>query len=65
VLDWMLILYHRLLEAESPKHLARFAGIGLADVEAWERFLFEDDWLNSFPNEEHCRRGTTRPAADY
>jgi hypothetical protein len=34
-------------------------------MEAWKRFLFEHDRLNSFPDQEHCCRCTTRSAADY
>jgi hypothetical protein len=53
------------LKAESPEHPSKLAGQRLANMIARERFLFEDDRLDSLPDEEHRRRRTTRSAADY
>src|SRR6266481_559421 len=56
---------HVLLQAKSSEHLASFAGHRFADMEARKRFLFDHDWLDSFPEKKHCCRGTARSTANY
>ena len=65
MLDRIFPFCHLILKAKSPKHLASFACQRFANVKPRELFLFQNDWLNSFPHEEHCHRGPPRPAADY
>src|SRR5881392_1937430 len=56
---------HFLLQADSSEQLAGFAGHRFADMEAWKRFLFEHDWLDAFPEKEHCCRRAPGSAANY
>ena len=62
--DGMFPSYHLIFKAEPSKHLGSFAGHRFADVKARERFLFEDDRLDTFPDEEHGRRRAARSASD-
>jgi hypothetical protein len=45
--------------------LAGFTSHRFANVKPRERLLFENDWLDSFSEKEHCRRSTRRSTADY
>src|SRR5438876_5480133 len=56
---------HVLLQAKSSEHLASFASHRFTNMEARKRFLFDHDWLDSFPEKEHCCRRTSGSATDY
>src|SRR4029077_1544771 len=55
---------HFVLEAEAPQHLASLSGHRFANMKTREFFLFEDDWLDTFAEQEHGRHGAARATTD-
>lgn len=55
---------HFVLQAEATQHLASLSGHRFPDMKAREFFLFEDDWLDAFAEQEHGRHGAARAATD-